>query len=433
MFHVHSMALVLAALAQPLCGGQLVAALAHLHGGSASPPANVSQAAPPESVPPESAPPESAPPEVASALATAVASASATSAVVRIPQEELDARFGNLESNFRAQRTALNLAGVPLSIETEPVWLRAQYRPAMEELARWGSARASAWLLRHFSADADEERTTVLERKAEHYRQVLQRHAGAEWIDSAEIDVLASLLLDAPLLGARLTREFTDAVLEANPGRYQRRTAALRACARAILGVGEASSTQRELAAELWRGEMEAAAETSPFARYASNELWRLEKFWIGDVAPGFVAADVDGNELGIRDFRHKVLVVAFFKLGSRADLAWVVKLRDLAQANEHQHFALLGVELGTGESAFRRLWEENELRFPCVYETSEPGRVASAWRLNEAPRSLVFDGSGRLRFVDLDGAALESTVETLLQEPGAHSPGANGRLQTRR
>ncbi len=414
------MALVLAALAQPLCGGQLVAALAQLHGKSASPPASVSQAAPPEE-------------SIALAAAVASAPTSAASTVARLPQEELDARFGNLESNFRAQRNALHLAGVPLSIETEPTWLRAQYRPAMEELARWGSARASAWLLRHFSVDADEERTTILERKTEHYRQVLQRHAGAEWIDSAEIDVLASLLLDAPLLGARLTREFTDAVLEANPGRYQRRTAALRACARAILGVGEASSTQRELAAELWRAERDATAETSPFAQYASNELWRLENFWIGDIAPGFVATDVDGNELGMRDFRHKVLVVAFFKLGSRADLAWVVKLRDLAQSNEHQPFALLGVEVGTGEAAFRRLWEENELRFPCVYETSEPGRVASAWRLNEAPRSLVFDGSGRLRFVDLDGAALEATVETLLQEPGAHSPGENGRLQTRR
>jgi peroxiredoxin len=421
MLHAHCMALVLTALAQPPGVGQLAAVAPHLQ----------SELAVPQAIPPNVSTFEVAP---APAYSASLAPTSATApGITRIPQQELDARFSNLETNFRAHRNALSLAGVPLSIETEPAWLRAQYRPGMEELAHWGSARASAWLLRHFSADENEERTSIVERKVELYRQVLQRNAGAEWIDAGEIDVLAALLLDAPLLGARLTREFAEAVLEANPSRYQRRAIALRASARAILGVAEASSTQREVASAMWRAELEASPAASPLAQYATNELWRLEKFWVGDVAPGFVASDVDGNELGMRDFRHKVLVVAFFKLGSRADLAWVVKLRDLAQANEQQPFALLGVELGTGEAAFRRLWEENELRFPCVYETTEPGRVASAWRLNEAPRSLVFDGSGRLRFVDLDGAALETTVEALLQEPGAHSPGATGRLPTRR
>lgn len=354
----------------------------------------------------------------------------AASALTRLPAAELDARFFALEMNFRARRSVLSIAGAPISIETEPTWLRAEFRPGMEELARWGSPRASAWLLRHF--DSDESAALVVERKSELYRQVLERFAGAEWIDSNELDVTTALLLDALVLGPRLTGEFAELVLEANPGRFQRRATVRRASARALLGEGLADSGRRKLAADLWRAELQVAS-GSPFESYARNELWRLENFWIGDRPPGFEASDVDGNELDLRDFSGKVLVVAFFRLGSRADSAWALRVRDLAQANEQHPFAVLGIELGTNESAFRRLVEEHELRFPCVYELDEPGRVASAWRLNEVPRALVFDGSGRLRLVDLDGAALESTVATLLQELDGSPSGAHGRTSTRR
>lgn len=356
----------------------------------------------------------------------------AAPALSRLPAQELDTRFFALEMNFRARRSVLNHAGAPMSIETEPAWLRAEFRPGMEELARWGSPRAAAWLLRHFHADENADVVSIVERKSELYRQVLERFAAAEWIDSSEIDVTTSLLLDATVLGPRLTREFADMVLEANPARFHRRATALRASVRALLGADKAESDRRKLAAEMWRSESEVAAGT-PFEGYARNELWRLENFWIGDRAPAIDVSDVDGNVLDLRDFSGKVLVVAFFRLGSRADLAWALRVRELALANEQHPFAVLGVELGTNESAFRRLLEEHELRFPCVYEVDEPGRVASAWRLNEVPRGLVFDGSGRLRRVDLEGAALESTVESLLQELDGSPSGDHRRTSTRR
>ncbi len=358
--------------------------------------------------------------------------APATNALARVPADELDARFHALETNFRARRSVLSAAGAPIAIEGEPAWLRAEFRRGMEELAAWGAPRAAAWLLRHFHTEVGESPSSIVARKSELYRQVLPRFAGAEWLDSNEIDVTQSLLLDATLLGPRLTREFSDAILESNPARFQRRSVALRAHALALLGPGVADVEQRRRASDLWRAELEASAGTT-WESYAQNELWRIENFWIGDRAPAMFATDVDGNELGLRDLRGKVIVVAFFRLGSRADQAWALRLRDLARANEDQHLALVGVELGTNESAFRRLVEEHELRFPCIYESTEPGEVATAWRLNEVPRALILDTSGRLRQVDLDGAALEETVNTLLRETAGASAGAHGRTPTRR
>lgn len=405
MLHAQSLALVLAALS-PLHGsGAWVALPPQLQLTVASPTPTV----------------------------TAPSATPSAPANVRIPMQVLDERFSAVESDFRARRNAITKVGGHISIETEPVWLRAQYRSTMEELSNSGCVRASAWLLRHFHAPSDTTPEAVLRNKIDLYRHILDGHAGVDWLDSAEIDVLHSLLLDAPLLGAVTTREFGGALYDANPTRVERRIFALRAMARAILAPDESDAQRQADAVAVWRNAMRHEPEHGPLVEYGEREIWRLQHFAVGDAAPEFVAVDVDGNELRLEDFRAKVVVVAFFKLGSRADQAWVSRLRALAEANEDQPFVLLGVELGTNESAFRRLWEENGLRFPCVFEGGERGRVASAWRLNEVPRSFVLDGAGRLRFVDLDGAALESTVETLLQEPGVRSPGVKGRKQVRR
>jgi len=349
----------------------------------------------------------------------------------RVALQDLNARFGSLEKAFRGRRSALDYAGHPLTIELEPAWLRAEFRPAMEALSELGCGRASAWLLRHFHSETVESSASNVERKVALYRSVLARNAGADWIDSNEIDVVRALTLDGPQLGVRFVREFGDVLLDANPTRPTRRAAVLRAMARTVVAAGEYDDASYVQAAQLWRsaglgGEAESAT-------YLANELWQLENLRIGRVAPNFSATDVDGNQIELGAFRNRVVVVAFFKLSSRADTAWAERVRQLYAANEEQPFAVIGVEMGTNEAVFRRLVEEQGLRFPCVFEGAQAGRVASAWRLNEAPRSFVFDTSGRLRFVDLDGAALESAVETLLQEPPARAAGVHGRQPTRR
>lgn len=349
----------------------------------------------------------------------------------RAALKDINARFGSIEQMFRARRSALDYFGRPLTIELEPAWLRAEFRPGMESLAALGCGRASAWLLRHFHSDAGESTASIVERKVALYRDVLARSAGAEWIDSNEIDVVRALMLDGPELGVRYVREFGDALLDANPSRPERRAAVLRAMARTVVAAGQHADSAYEQAAYLWRS---TGIGTGPQSQaYVANEVWQLENLRVGRVAPNFSATDVDGNLIELEAFRNRVVVVAFFKLSSRADTAWAERVRQLYAAHEEHPFAVIGVEMGTNEAVFRRLVEEQGLRFPCVFEGAQAGRVATAWRLNEAPRSFVFDTAGRLRFVDLDGAALESAVETLLQEPTARAAGVHGRQPTRR
>jgi peroxiredoxin len=349
----------------------------------------------------------------------------------RAALKDLNARFGSIEKTFRGRRSALDYAGHPLTIELEPAWLRAEFRPAMESLAELGCGRASAWLLRHFHSDVGESAAAIVARKVALYREVLARNAGADWIDSNEIDVVRALMLDGPELGVRFVREFGDALLDANPHRLERRAAILRAMARTVVAAGEHRDSAYQQAAHLWRN---AGVGDGPESNtYLANEVWQLEHLRVGRVAPNFCATDVDGNQIELEGFRNRVVVVAFFKLSSRADTAWAERVRQLYATHEEEPFAVIGVEMGTNEAVFRRLVEEQGLRFPCVFEGAQAGRVASTWRLNEAPRSFVFDTSGRLRFVDLDGAALESAVETLLQEPPARAAGVHGRQPTRR
>ena len=104
----------------------------------------------------------SAPSDSLSLSSVSASAASSATAPLgeRASIQELNARFGSLEKAFRGRRAALDYAGHPLTIELEPAWLRAEFRPGMESLSELGCGRASAWLLRHFHAGdgADELR-----------------------------------------------------------------------------------------------------------------------------------------------------------------------------------------------------------------------------------------------------------------------------------
>jgi peroxiredoxin len=219
------------------------------------------------------------------------------------------------------------------------------------------------------------------------------------------------------LLGERLTSKWAHALFAATePSNHEHRLRALRLEAEALAPLGEADLDRRLNAANVWQRELNAAPQ-GPFAAYCKNALWRLRHLVVGENAPDFSGIDVDGNEIQLDDFRDKVIVVGFFSFERTGDRQRAIQFHRLASQFESEPFALVGVNQDPQPNVFRKLWEEYELRFPCVFEGGRHGRVASAWHLDAPPKNLVIDRAGRLRYVDLDAAALEQAVAELISE----------------
>jgi peroxiredoxin len=333
-------------------------------------------------------------------------------------------RYAELEAEFRAARSAINAAKGAVNGRSEPSDLRRAYVAKMQTLCDAGYGPAIAWVARRLEADAEGSpspklaTTDLAKAKLELYRRILPAHAGAPWVFDDELDLIDSLTADAGLLGPRATSDFAGAIFAAEPPHpFEHRLRALTLEAEALAPLGEADLERRQAASEVWRRERDRDP-NGPFARFCDNALWRLRHFAIGQSVPDFAGTDIDGNQIRLSDFEGKVIVVSFFSFERTGDRARAVSMHRLASQLESAPFALVGVDQDPKPTLFRKLWEELELRFPCVFEGGRSGAVATTWHLDSPPRNLVIDRTGKLRHVDLDPEALERVVDELTSEP---------------
>ena len=98
--------------------------------------------------------------------------------------------------------------------------------------------------------------------------------------------------------------------------------------------------------------------------------------------------------------------------------------LRELVQRLRHEPFALVGVNTGDSEEAYRQGLVEHEMTWACAYQGPKASPIADLYRVQAYPTILVLDGEGRIRYRDVRGAALGKAVDALLEEARAAEAG---------
>lgn len=328
-----------------------------------------------------------------------------------------DKQYRSIVDEFEAAQKTLAMAKNADELAESGIDLVGAFNARLRPLADGGHGPSIGWILGHFAKDSRDPRDEATIRN-ELWARVLPSQAGAEWLWYPEIELLDRLAADIGTLGRSQASGYARSVYEAlPPAQFERRLRALSLEAGALAPLGEPDREQRRLAAEVWQREL-AANPASPLALAAERALWRLSNVVIGRTLGPLCSVDVDGNQVCLEDFEGKVVVLGFFSFSRSGDRARAEALARLQTRFEHSPFTVFGVNQDSNQTLFRKLSEECELRFPCVFEGGRNGRVASALQLDEPPRILVLDRHGVLRFVDLDDQALEAAVADLIAEP---------------
>jgi len=90
---------------------------------------------------------------------------------------------------------------------------------------------------------------------------------------------------------------------------------------------------------------------------------------------------------------------------------------RSLVQKLSGKPFALVGVNSDREKDEFKKEAAKEEVTWPCFYDESTGGPIATAWNVHGWPTIYVIDAKGVIRFRDLRGDALEKAVDGLLAE----------------
>lgn len=91
--------------------------------------------------------------------------------------------------------------------------------------------------------------------------------------------------------------------------------------------------------------------------------------------------------------------------------------LRALVERLKDEPFALIGVNTGDSEEAYRKGVEDYGVSWTCAWQGPRVSPISDLFRVRGYPTILVLDGEGRIRHRGLRGASLGEAVDELLAE----------------
>lgn len=336
------------------------------------------------------------------------------------PQSAADAArlaeaYHSLEQELQAalsdyQRGINEANAKKLPREAWPKLPTADFYPRFEELALQDQADALRWCLGSVSVlglSFDETNA----RKDALYQRIVRAHPSSPWIR----DIVKFLQNEsAPAgIGADRAASLLDALI-ATTTLADVKTSAL--WTKASLYSKSPKPEHAPLARKCYE-ELVAQYPATDEGKRAKGFLFQMDHLQVGQTAPDFTTADVDGNAFKLSDFRGKVTVVTFFGFWCPPCRQMLPSERDLVQRLKDEPFALVGIDTDDDKERFKQLAKEQKVTWKVSWQGSKRGPLAIEWGIQSFPTTFVLDAQGVIRNVYFQAADVGPAVDALLAE----------------
>ena len=100
--------------------------------------------------------------------------------------------------------------------------------------------------------------------------------------------------------------------------------------------------------------------------------------------------------------------------------MAMVPHERSLVKRLADKPFALIGVNSDNNREALKKTMEKEQITWRSFWDGgSTQGPIATKWNVHGWPTIYVLDGKGVIRYKNVRGQAMDTAVDTLLEEMG--------------
>jgi len=138
----------------------------------------------------------------------------------------------------------------------------------------------------------------------------------------------------------------------------------------------------------------------------------------IGQAAPEFALADLDGNPLRLSDLRGRPVIVNFWASWCGPCVEEFPMLRAAAQRHAAQNVAVVGIVFRDNSEAARRFMDRMAAGWPAAMDPGE--QVAQAFGIYGPPETFFIDANGVVRGRQI-GQLTPSDLERQLAQALAH------------
>lgn len=151
---------------------------------------------------------------------------------------------------------------------------------------------------------------------------------------------------------------------------------------------------------------------------YAKGAIRELEHLSVGDPAPDFTAATIEGNTVKLSDLEGKVVVLEFWATWCGPCIPDVPHLKELHAKYKSENFQLVGVSLDTELNKLKQFVKDREMTWPQIWQEKEwKGPVVELYNVTGIPDSYLIDQNGKIAAKDVNAERLDEAVGELLSE----------------
>ncbi len=138
----------------------------------------------------------------------------------------------------------------------------------------------------------------------------------------------------------------------------------------------------------------------------------------VGQVAPDFVLADLDGNPVRLADLRGRPVIVNFWASWCGPCVEEFPLLLEAAERHEDDGLAIVGIVYQDRSEAARSFMERNGATWPATMDPGE--RVASAYGILAPPETFFIGRDGTIvarQIGQFSAASLDEKVAAIMDE----------------
>ncbi len=165
------------------------------------------------------------------------------------------------------------------------------------------------------------------------------------------------------------------------------------------------------------RGQLDPSLNDHPYTKEL-DEVIANKEFKVGCQAPAFAIRGMDGQEIELKDFQGKYVLLDFWASWCgpcRREMPNVVKLYKECKG---KNFEIIGISLDQKEADWKKAVKDLGMTWPqaCDFLVWQ-SPVARKYNLNAVPYTVLINPEGKVEALDLRGQQLADTVKSLLKK----------------
>lgn len=145
-----------------------------------------------------------------------------------------------------------------------------------------------------------------------------------------------------------------------------------------------------------------------------ASQSQSLNQF-INKPAPDFQVTDLMGETLSLAQYRGQVVLLNFWATSAPPCIAEMPNVKRTYEKYKNQKFEIVGISLDRSTDPLEAYVNKEGIAWRQYWDTG--GKITLLYNVREIPSTVLIDGAGIIRKVNLRGYALETAVGNLVRE----------------